>query len=163
MSQLVEHLAELTGFRDRDVLDTTLAAALRDILHPRSVGIYRCVGEEHQRRWLTRARLTGNDAAATADPLWADLDTLPLLADHPERLAAIEQQAVVVVSGVAVAAAVERTVFPLTTDREVIGVVEVDSDTPLDAEQQRLVCSVLRIYRNFQGLLDYSERDTLTG
>ena len=23
--------------------------------------------------------------------------------------------------------------------------------------------SILRIYRNFQGLLDYSERDTLTG
>ena len=26
-----------------------------------------------------------------------------------------------------------------------------------------MVGSILRIYRNFQGLLDYSERDTLTG
>jgi diguanylate cyclase (GGDEF)-like protein len=30
-------------------------------------------------------------------------------------------------------------------------------------DDQRLVGSILRIYRNFQGLLDYSERDTLTG
>jgi diguanylate cyclase (GGDEF)-like protein len=27
----------------------------------------------------------------------------------------------------------------------------------------RLACSILRIFRNFQALLDYSERDTLTG
>jgi diguanylate cyclase (GGDEF)-like protein len=26
-----------------------------------------------------------------------------------------------------------------------------------------MVCSILRVYRNFEGLLDYSERDTLTG
>ena len=34
MSQVVDHLAELTGFRDRDVLDTTLVAVLRDLLQP---------------------------------------------------------------------------------------------------------------------------------
>ena len=158
MSRVVEHLAELTGFRDRDVLDTTLAAALRDILRPRCVGIHRCVGEEGARHWMTRARLEASDSAATADPLWAELDTLPRLIDRPARLAAVEQQAVVVVSGLA-----EQTVFPLATDREVVGVVEIDTDQPLTPEQLRLVGSVLRIYRNFQGLLDYSERDTLTG
>ena len=39
MSELVDHLAELTGFRDRDVLDVTLAGAFRDLLHPRSVAM----------------------------------------------------------------------------------------------------------------------------
>jgi hypothetical protein len=32
MSEVVEHLAELTGFRDRDVMDLTLVSALRDLL-----------------------------------------------------------------------------------------------------------------------------------
>ena len=41
--------------------------------------------------------------------------------------------------------------------------MEVESEAPLDERDQRLVMSILRIYRNFQGLLDYSERDTLTG
>jgi diguanylate cyclase (GGDEF)-like protein len=45
----------------------------------------------------------------------------------------------------------------------VVGVLELVTDGKLDAQAQRMVCSILRIYRNFQGLLDYSERDTLTG
>jgi diguanylate cyclase (GGDEF)-like protein len=51
----------------------------------------------------------------------------------------------------------------VATDREHLGVMEVESDAPLDERDERMVISILRIYRNFQGLLDYSERDTLTG
>ena len=36
--------------RDRDVLDTTLAAAMRDLLYPLQVAIHRCVGDEANRR-----------------------------------------------------------------------------------------------------------------
>ena len=45
MSELVDYLAELTGFRDRDILDVTLVGALRDMPQPRSVTIYSSVGE----------------------------------------------------------------------------------------------------------------------
>ncbi len=158
MSKVVDHLAELTGFRDRDVLDTTLAGALRDLLQPLRVAIHRCVGEDNDRRWLTRARLEGGEAAASADPLWVEFDSLPVLQDFPARVSAIESHEPVTVPG-----APHITVFPLFTDRDVAGVVEVESSGALDAEQQRLVASILRIYRNFQSLLDYSERDTLTG
>ena len=41
--------------------------------------------------------------------------------------------------------------------------LELHTARRLKAEAQRMVSSVLRIYHNFQGLLDYSERDTLTG
>jgi diguanylate cyclase (GGDEF)-like protein len=158
MSELVDHLAELTGFRDRDVLDVTLAGAFRDLLHPRTVAIYRVVGDGDNQRWLTRARLDEGDAVATADPVWVDLDSLPALADHPARCEALSGQTVVSVSGDA-----GLSVFPLATDREVVGVLEIVTDGELHTEAQRMVCSILRIYRNFQGLLDYSERDTLTG
>jgi diguanylate cyclase (GGDEF)-like protein len=53
--------------------------------------------------------------------------------------------------------------FPIATDRDVIGVIEILSTRRLGTGAQRMVSSVLRIYHNFQGLLDYSERDTLTG
>ena len=43
------------------------------------------------------------------------------------------------------------------------GVVQVETAAPLSADDRRLVASILRIFRNFQDLLDYSERDTLTG
>jgi diguanylate cyclase (GGDEF)-like protein len=159
MSELVDHLAELTGFRDRDVLDVTLAGAFRDLLHPRTVAIYRVVGDGGNQRWLTRARLDEGDAVATADPVWVDLDSLPVLHDHPARVEALTGQTVVTKTqddeGL--------SVFPLATDREVVGVLELVTDGALHPEAQRMVCSILRIYRNFQGLLDYSERDTLTG
>lgn len=158
MSELVEHLAELTGFRDRDVLDVTLAGAFRDLLHPRSVAIYRVVGDGDNQRWLTRARLDEGDAVATADPVWVDLDSLPALKEHPARVEALTGQTVVTKNGDA-----GLSVFPLATDREVVGVLELVTDGALHTEAQRMVCSILRIYRNFQGLLDYSERDTLTG
>lgn len=160
MSELVEHLAELTGFRDRDVLDVTLAGAFRDLLQPRTVAIYRVVGDGENQHWLTRARLDEGDAVATADPAWVDLDSLPLLRDHPARMEALNGQTVVTKTGEGEEG---LSVFPLATDREVVGVLELITDGPLHPESQRMVCSILRIYRNFQGLLDYSERDTLTG
>ena len=159
MSEVVDHLAELTGFRDRDVMDVTLVSALRDLLEPVSVAIFRCIGEAGQERWLTRARLNADDAVATADPLWAEPSSLPLAAEHPNRLECMRSRSVLQLQD----GAQWITLFPLATEREVVGVLEVTSSARLKGTAQRMVCSVLRIYHNFQGLLEYSERDTLTG
>jgi diguanylate cyclase (GGDEF)-like protein len=159
MSELVDHLAELTGFRDRELLDVTLVGALKDLLRPRAVAIYRSVGEPGNERWMTRARLTSTDPVATADPAWVDIETLPPHSADAARLDAFRR-------GVIVHEACgdhQRALFPVATDRETHGVMEIETDAPMDDRDQRLVMSILRIYRNFQGLLDYSERDTLTG
>ena len=158
MSRVVEHLADLTGFRDRDVLDVTLVGALKDVLRPQTVAIYRCVGEEGAQRWLTRAHLAAGDSTATADPLWADPTSLPLLTDHPDRHSCLLRQETFTIDRSPAVA-----FFPLATDRVPVGVVELHTAKPLTPEEVRLVCSILRLYRNYQGLLDYSERDTLTG
>ncbi|MBA4340776.1 MAG: GGDEF domain-containing protein [Methylibium sp.] len=159
MSEVVDHLAELTGFRDRDVMDVTLVSALRDLLEPVSVAIYRLVGETGQERWLTRARLQLADAVATADPLSFDHNHLPAADSEPERLECMRGRVVM-----------DRhegahwiTLFPIATEREVVGVLEIASLAKLETAAQRTVGSILKIYHNFLGLLDYSERDTLTG
>jgi diguanylate cyclase (GGDEF)-like protein len=162
MSRVVDHLAELTGLRDRDVLDVSLVGALRDLLRPHTVAIYRCVGEPGQQRWLTRARLSPGDVTATADPLWADPNSLPVLQAHPDRQACLlRQEAFTVPAGIANAGAMAY--FPLASDLQVFGVLEIATPQLMKTADLRLVSSILRIYRNFQGLLDYSERDTLTG
>lgn len=158
MPQAVDHLAELTAMRDRDALDISLAGALRDLLQPQRVSIHRCVGDESDRRWLTRAQLGRDDLMASADPLWLDFRSLAPLAQFPDRLQALRLQEVVQTAGVS-----HRAVFPLTTDLEVVGVLEIDTEQPLDREAYQQVGSILRVFRNFQSLLDYSERDTLTG
>lgn len=158
MSRVVDHLAELTGYRDRDVLDAGLAAALKDLLNPELVAIYRVVGDPGQARWLTRARLAQGDVAPGADPIWAELQSLPLLQAHPTRAACLRQGQPVCEDGVPA-----LSCFPLEADQETVGVLELQTRRPLSAEDQRLVGGMLRVYRNFQALLDYSERDTLTG
>jgi diguanylate cyclase (GGDEF)-like protein len=158
VSELIDHLAELTGQRDRDVLDATLVGALRDMLDTASVSIYRSIGEPGQERWITRARLVGRDVAAQADAAWSELEDLPPLTAFPTRLAAMRGEQVVQVRG-----AHHLAVFPVATDREIVGVLEIETLQQLDAQQLPMVTSVLRIFRNFQALLDYSERDTLTG
>jgi hypothetical protein len=116
MAELVDHLAELTGFRDRELLDVTLVGVLRDLLQPapQSVAIFRSVGEPGNERWLTRARQRAGDVAASADPSWVDIDTLPVHAAYPSRLEAFRRQATVAVAG----GAAHSTLFPVSTDRE---------------------------------------------
>jgi len=158
VSELVDHLAELTGFRDRDRLDVTLVGALRDLLAPLSVAMWGCVGEPGQQRWIKRALLGCEDVAASSDSVWAEVESLPELSSHPLRQTCLLQQRFVTFPGPPVV-----SLFPLPTEMGMGGVLEIESKTLLDEDAQRLVRSVLRIYRNFQALLDYSERDTLTG
>ena len=157
MTHLADHLAELTEFRDRDALDATLVGAFHDLLQPLSVAVYRCVGEVGDQRWLARARMGVNDVVASADPAWTDIDNLPSVADHPERWAVFTGGRAVLRPG-----AVHLGVFPVDIGGE-IGVLEFHSAHALDDAAQRLIRSVLRIYCNFQALLEYSERDSLTG
>src|ERR1700742_5045778 len=86
MPEIIDHLASLTGLRDRDTLDVSLAYAMRDLLAPRRVEIYRLVGDPGEERWLTRAALTMESPAATADPAWVDLDALPRSVDRADWL-----------------------------------------------------------------------------
>jgi diguanylate cyclase (GGDEF)-like protein len=41
--------------------------------------------------------------------------------------------------------------------------VEIRNAVPFDPEARKVIEGVLSVYRNYQGLLDYSERDSLTG
>ena len=162
MSLVVEHLAELTGFRDRDVLDVMLVSALRDLLRPHSLGIYRIVGDASRQHWLTRARIGEFDTAPSADPLWSELDELPALDDRPERARCLREERLIEQPAAEPGGPV-RLLFPVVTEHEAAGVLEIETAEPLPEEQRRTVQGILRIYRNFQSLLDYSERDTLTG
>jgi len=158
MSQLVEQIAELTAFRDRDALDFSLAMALKDLLRPESVAVHRVVGEPGRQHWLLRARVGGVEGAPVADSLWTELESLPALAALPHHAQCLQGNRTVLVDGTPAA-----MLFPIANEREAVGVLEVRTEQALAADAQHLVCSILRIYRNFQGLLEYSERDTLTG
>ena len=157
MSELVDNLADLTSQKDRDALERALVSTICDLLAPLSAAIYRGVGERNNQRWLTCARFGRGDLVPITDTAWASLDTLPRLTDFPQRVQAMETQQVVEQAGPPFC-----TAFPLDRNPDAPGVLVIDSELALSPESRRLVVGVLRLYRNFQSLLDYGERDTLT-
>jgi diguanylate cyclase (GGDEF)-like protein len=159
MGNVVEQLAELTGYKDRDVMDVTMVVAMRDMLSPLSVSIYRAVGSPDDLRWMTRARLGADDAVATADPLSTPLNQLPTLDQFPARMACLQKHELR-----ESASGSEFTChFPLISEHDGDGVLEIVTRTRMTPAEQRTVSAIVKVYHNFQGLLDYSERDTLTG
>lgn len=162
---LVDQLSELTGFRDRERLDATLVSALRDLLDPQAVAVWAAVGTGGQQRWLKRARLRAGDIAASADAAWIAFDCLDMLDEHPQRMQCLNSRQIqtAVESRTAAPHLCCMTLFPLPSEQGASAVVEVESASPLSAEAVRMVRGILRIYQNFQSLLDYSEHDTLTG
>jgi diguanylate cyclase (GGDEF)-like protein len=157
--EVLEHVATLTGFRDRGLLDVTLVTGLMDLLQPTRVTMYRTVGDADDLHWHCRASMTRGDLVAASGSLWADPATLPELSAKPLHARALHQGEPLeeLVDGEHV------TVFSVATDREVLGVVEIARERRLTRNGRRRVAALLRIYRNFHSLLDYSERDTLTG
>ena len=157
MTDLVNRLANLTAIRDRDALDIALVNAINELLLPLSTCICRVVGDAGNERWLVSAKLQLGQTTATSDSAWSPVELLPLLASHPLRQSAASTQQVQQGSE-----SPSVTVFPLAGTVDSIGVLEISTSEPMDADSLRLVTGVLRLYSNFQSLLDYSERDGLT-
>jgi diguanylate cyclase (GGDEF)-like protein len=158
MTELIEHVAELTGFRDRNLLDVAVVRAVNDVLRPLSVAVYRSVGEAGDERWLTRARMGAGDPMIMADPLWTSLSALPRLDEAPARRDCRARGEVITLGEQP-----QTTLFPITTEREVVGVLEMQTAAPMAPDGRMMISTVLRIFGNFHDLLDHSERDPLTG
>ena len=156
MLDVIESLANLSGLRERDALDTALVNAVHGVISVRSVAICRAIGEAGNERWRIAAQIGAGQAQHTSDPAWAPLESLPELSAHPYRLNALRLRQIQYAPGEPA-----RTFFPLD-ELSAGGILEIISDKPLDSESQRLVSGVLRIFLNVGNLLDYGERDALT-
>ncbi|MES2879650.1 MAG: GGDEF domain-containing protein [Pseudomonadota bacterium] len=154
---LVDNLADLTALRDRDALDNALISAINDLVQAQTSAICRVVGDAGNERWLITAQMQARQTDPTADFAWSHLDFLPSLAAFPLREQALSLRQVMATKGKPCV-----TVFPITGTTGSSGVLELMTNKPLTAESQRLVSGVLRLYLNFQSLLDYGERDSLT-
>ena len=157
MTELVEKLADLTALRDRDALDIALVSAINDLLKPQSAAIYRVVGDTDNERWLTTAQMDADQVTPTSDSAWSELDLLPRMSEHPLRQQAVASRQVMQTSS-----GPDITVFPLASNLGANGILEIGTQASLSDDDRRLVSGVLRLYLNFQSLLDYGERDALT-
>jgi len=161
MDDAINHLAALTAQRDRELLDVTLAQGVLDLLGSISVGVHRLIGREDEvRRWLC-CGLARKGQIAVTDPSWIDLHTLPLDTAHPWRLQALTSRLPAQHEPDATGEE-HMLIMPLPVEVGLPGVLEVRSLEPLSVRALRTIQTVLKVFGNFQNLLESSQRDALT-
>ena len=162
----ISHLASLTAQRDRELLDVSLAQGVLELLGAVSVGVYRLVGPEDARHWLCSG-LAQRGQLTVSDPVWADMDTLPRDGRFPLRLQALETRVIAQMAlppeAMSDAEGRHVCVLPLLAEIGPAGVLEVRSERELTPAALRPIQTLLRVFANFQSLLESSQRDALTG
>ncbi len=162
---LIDHLVRLSTLRDRDTLLHSLSRALSETVHAREVATHSLVVDEEKRYWmpLTLCK-TGGAVQVVTDQLRADVTTMLPMAADVLRMRSV-QELKMVASQTSHAHNLWRTVFPvvLSSDNAVWGVVEFLSDQALTSADVVAATRLLQVFCNMLNVLDYSERDALTG
>lgn len=157
-ADVLTHLEQISGLRDKDALDVSLVYAIRDVTKANLVSVYRLHGTRTTGRWVNRATLKKSGAIAEATSSWTLLSDLPLATDHQQRLWCMDAQRLFGWQE----GPEFLTVFPLVAGTESVGVVEVRTNGDLPGEAQRAVKSILKVTENVQSTLEDASRDPLT-
>ena len=164
MSTYIEHIVRLTDHRDRDLLELTLSKALLDLLPVSRIVIARVMSEEVESRWLEVARLDAKGGGRVIDPLRVDFQSLVKLEDASDRLKCLQLRDRIEIAW-AGPDGPRINMLPLFSQLrdDDQGVLELHSEGPLSDENLQMVDNLRRIYRNMYSLLEYSDRDAMTG
>ena len=156
--QLLEDVAAATGHRDRDEIELSLVQLLQQFLQADSVTLFKLVREGGAPRavhCIGAVAEDGKEEIVRGGPnvhLLAERDAWRTCADTREPQAGRTGRGR------------HETLFAVPgEDDEIAGLLEVLGGQALDARDLGLVTGVLRIVRNHMALIDYGERDTLTG
>lgn len=160
MENLLKHLVELTGHRDHNLLDISVISALKDLVgatQARVLEIFRLREELYLRPrvWLKNGQVASTEEHADGDQGGEPLSNYPALVsciEHRQNSAEEETANKEYVMWI-----------PIWLNDKVTTCLEITNSVPFNAQVMDVMGGILSVYRNFQNLLDYSERDSLTG
>ena len=160
MESLLKHMVELTGHRDHNLLDVSVISALHDLVgasQARVLEIFKVRGEAmvRPRVWIKDDTVVSLDESVAADTSGESMTLYPGLLDCIARRA---------ISAEEVCADQSRILWvPIWQNEIATACLQISSPTPFAANTLHVMEGILSVYRNYQNLLDYSERDSLTG
>lgn len=158
-SHLINSVAETTAHRDRDDLDRAIVRLLQQFLEAQRVSLLRLVDDGEVRRVARRVEVSRHRSELGPVSM-EDPDALPALADVPAWQRCVGGNQLVQ------EASRDGTIlslFPVHVEPDVVGILVIESGGALLLRDVDMVCGILRIIENHFALLDYGERDTLTG
>jgi diguanylate cyclase (GGDEF)-like protein len=159
--EFVDSVAELTDSRDREALEITLASVMSELVEASTFTLWRVVQRGGVMMLRQRVRLGASGAMIGCDEATVDSSQLLPLEAHPDLEACYNAK--LSLRPPPGENGMPRHVFPVSSGRDVVWLLEILSASPLSREQERLVFGMLRIFRNHVGVLDYGDCDDLTG
>nr|WP_314542764.1 GGDEF domain-containing protein [uncultured Massilia sp.] len=159
MDSLLKHMVDMTGHRDHAMLDISVISAVQELAGAAQTRILTIATVSGRRYLRPRASIVKGGAARLEEfnkgMPGETLDRYPEL----ERCLAGHLP-----SAEALAADGTRTLWlPIWLGDEATTCLELRNHQPYSSETIHTVAGIVGVYRNFQNLLDYSERDSLTG
>jgi diguanylate cyclase (GGDEF)-like protein len=160
MEPLIKHLVGITGHRDHSLLDVSVVSALYDLVgavQVRALEIFRFRDELYVRPrvWVQDGRVVSSEETLGTD------HGGELISEFPSLMACLSEH---------INSAEETTLdgdfvlwLPVWLNDKVTCCLHIVNSTPYSAHTRDVIEGILGVYRNYQSLLDYSERDSLTG
>lgn len=159
MHSLLKHMVEMTGHRDHRMLDISLISALQDLAHASQTRVLSLAIAREQifvrPRAIIRSGSAGcieenEDSARRGEPIVRFPALAACIAAHQTIAATVN-------------AAGDHTLWlPIWQGDKADTCVEIVNSKPYTAAMIHVIGGIVDVYRNFQNLLDYSERDSLT-
>ena len=160
MESIIKHLVEITGHRDHDLLNISVISALGELTqaeHARVLDVVAIGGQLHLRSQISIT----NGQVTVADEHTTSPNVGELLVQHPALANGIAQKLHVIEnldeSGKG------KVWLPIWMNDKVNVCLEIINPASYTKNTIEVMNGILIVYRNFQNLLDYSERDSLTG
>jgi diguanylate cyclase (GGDEF)-like protein len=160
MNALLKHVVDLTGHRDHRLLDISILSAVKELAgaqQARILEVFSFKGEMfiRPRAWIADGRIVAADENQAAQAPEERLGQYPELAECIEKHSNCTRK---ITSG-----GEYLLWLPVWLNDNVSACLEISRSTPYSRKTLDVVEGILSVYRNFQNLLDYSERDSLTG
>ena len=155
MINLVDSVAEMTALRDRSAVCEAVSELLFAALDASLLEYWETGAADVEAALQLRISLPKVPADLSA--------RRGLIHDLPDAIVAECVASKTVVRHFSEARQMHCYLFPLVGPLRVDGILRIEQKSAMEASQQKLVNSLLRIYYNHLNVLDYSELDELTG
>jgi diguanylate cyclase (GGDEF)-like protein len=160
MDSLLKHMVDMTGHRDHTMLDISVISAVQELARASQTRVLTLALVRGKRFVRPRAVITDGEPARMVDMMDQNNPGDPI-----ERFPALARCIAQHESNAEVAnEAGEYTLWlPIWLGDKADTCLEIVNPTPYTQETIHVIGAIVSVYRNFQNLLDYSERDSLTG
>jgi diguanylate cyclase (GGDEF)-like protein len=160
MDPLLRHMVDMTGHRDHAMLDLSVLSAVQELAHAAQTRVLTIVPVRDQIFIRPRAIMTVEKPARLEDGLDSNQPG-EAIAQFPELKACLDSH-----EECAIHLGQDRTLtlwLPIWLKEKAHTCLEIVNPTPYNEQTQQVIAGIVGVYRNYQNLLDYSERDSLTG